>query len=277
MIILRSLIFDVSFYLWTILISVLSLPVLLLSPRATIRISELWASVSLLLLRLIVGLSYEVRGGHNLPKGPAIVALKHQSAWDTIALWVLLESPAIVLKQSLVRIPVFGWYLRKGKAIAIDRNAGAKALRPMIAAARLAAEEGRPIAIFPEGTRTPVGACQPYHPGVAALYRQLGLPLVPVALNSGLFWGRRAWVKRPGRILVEFLPVIEPGLNRRHVMCELERRIEQATALLVAESIGVKEISHAIPASEIANGSILIAETYRPRRFHSRHHSWSGL
>ncbi len=248
MTIIRSFIFDLTFYLWTMLISIVSLPALLVSLRATIWISELWAIVSLLLLRLIVGLSYEVRGRNNLPKGAVIVALKHQSAWDTIALWVLLEKPAIVLKQSLAMIPVFGWYMKRGKAIVIDRNAGAKALRPMVAGARSAIAAGRPIAIFPEGTRTPVGARKPYQPGVAALYMQLGLPLVPVALNSGLFWGRHSFLKRPGRILVEFLPAIEPGLDRRHVMVELERRIEQATAMLVAESNGTEGISHAIPA-----------------------------
>ena len=243
MTIVRSFIFDLTFYLWTILISVVALPALLVSQRATIWISALWANVSLLLLQLIVGLTYEVRGWNNLPRGPAIVALKHQSAWDTIALWVLLENPAIVLKRSLAMIPVFGWYMRRGKAIMIDRNAGAKALRPMVAAARSAVAEGRPIAIFPEGTRTAVGFRGSYQPGVAALYMQLGLPLVPVALNSGLFWGRRSFRKRPGRILVEFLPAIEPGLDRRHVMAELERRVEQATAMLVTESNGVDDLA----------------------------------
>jgi 1-acyl-sn-glycerol-3-phosphate acyltransferase len=234
-IILRSLLFDVTFYMWTALISILALPVLLVSERGTIWISKLWAIVSLMLLRLTVGLTHEVRGKHNLPKGPVIVALKHQSAWDTIALWILLENPAIVLKRSLAKIPVFGWYIRRGKAIVIDREAGAKALRPMVAKARSAVAAGRPIAIFPEGTRTPIGARQLYQPGVAALYMQLGLPLVPVALNSGLFWERGSLMKRPGRILVEILPAIEPGLDRRHVMAELERRIEQATAKLIAE------------------------------------------
>lgn len=243
MTIIRSFAFNLTFYLWTTLITIVSLPALLVSQRATLWISGLWATVSLLLLRLIVGLSYEVRGCNNLPKGAAIVALKHQSAWDTIALWVLLENPAIVLKRSLAMIPVFGWYMGKGKAIIIDREAGAKALRPMVAAARSAAAEGRPIAIFPEGTRTPVGARGSYQPGVAALYMQLGLPLVPVALNSGLFWGRRSFLRRPGRILVEFLPAIDPGLDRRHVMAELERRIEQATAMLVAESKRAESVS----------------------------------
>jgi 1-acyl-sn-glycerol-3-phosphate acyltransferase len=233
---LRSVLFAITFYLWTALISILSLPVLLHSEHGTIWISKLWAVVSLMLLRMTVGLTHEVRGRDNLPKGPVIVALKHQSAWDTIALWVLLESPAIVLKRSLAMIPVFGWYMRRGKAIVIDRKAGAKSLRPMVAAARAAVAAGRPIAIFPEGTRTPVGARHSYHPGVAALYAQLQLPIVPVALNSGLFWSRRSFLKRPGKILVEFLPTIGPGLDRRLVMAELEGRIEKKTAKLVAES-----------------------------------------
>lgn len=243
MTIARSMLFELAFYLWTMLLSALALPILSVSQRATVWICELWAIVSLLLLRLIVGLSYEVRGRDDMPKGAVIVALKHQSAWETIALWILLKNPAIVLKQSLARIPVFGWYMRSGRAIVIDSDAGPKALRPMVAMARAAVAEGRSIAIFPEGTRTPVGARQPYQPGVAALYMQLGLPLVPVALNSGQFWSRRSFVKRSGRILVEFLPPIEPGLDRRHVMAELERRIEDATAMLIVEGSRTETIS----------------------------------
>ena len=248
MTLVRSVVFDVTFYLWTALLCLVALPALLVSQRATIWVSALWAIVSLFLLRLIVGLSYEVRGRHNLPKSAVIVALKHQSAWETIALWVLLEKPAIVLKRNLAMIPVFGWYMRRGNAIVIDREAGARALRPMVAAARSAVAEGRPIAIFPEGTRTPVGVRRPYQSGVAALYTQLGLPIVPVALNSGLFWGRRSILKRSGRILVEFLPPIEPRLDRRHVMTELERRIEGATAMLVAESMRAEIISSGVPS-----------------------------
>ncbi len=249
MVFVRSFLFNLAFFLWTFLICVLSLPALLVSKRATIWISELWSIASLSLLRFIVGLSYEIRGRHNLPRGAVIVALKHQSAWDTIALWVLLEKPVIVLKQSVARIPLFGWYVRRGGAIVIDRSAGANALRPMVVAARSMVAEGRPIAIFPEGTRILVGAHQPYHPGVAALYTQLALPIIPVALNSGLFWGPRSFLKRPGRVLVEFLPAIEPGFNRRHVMAALESRIEQATSKLVAESKEAELVSHAIPAA----------------------------
>ena len=260
----RSVLFNFTFYLWTMLISIVALPALLVSQRATIWISGLWAIVSLLLLRLIVGLSYEVRGSNNLPRGGAIVAFKHQSAWDTIALWVLLANPAIVLKRSLAMIPVFGWYMRRGKAIIIDREAGARALKSMVVAARSAVAEGRPIAIFPEGTRTVVGAPGSYQPGVAALYKQLGLPLVPAALNSGLFWGRRSFLKRPGCILVEFLPAIEPGLDRRHVMAELERRIEQATAMLVAESQERRKYSKEFtPAGKLPTKSVPIAHAHR--------------
>ena len=241
----------------------------LVSKRATIWISGVWAIVSLLLLRLIVGLSYEVRGSNNLPRGGAIVAFKHHSAWDTIALWVLLENPAIVLKRSLAMIPVFGWYIRRGKAIVIDREAGAKALKSMVAAARSAVAEGRPIAIFPEGTRTVVGAPGSYQPGVAALYKQLGLPLVPAALNSGLFWGRQSFLKRPGCILVEFLPAIEPGLDRRHLMAELERRIEQATTMLVAESREALEI----PQAAYARGEITDAASIHRARPSTAAHS----
>lgn len=251
---IRSALFDLTFYLWTIILSILALPTLVVSQRATLWISELWASVSLMLLQLIVGLSYDVRGRHNLPAGSVIVALKHQSAWDTIALWILLKHPAIVLKQSLAMIPVFGWHMKRGGAIVIDRSAGARALKPMLAAARSAVVERRPIAIFPEGTRSPVGAHGPYQPGVAALYTQLGLPIVPVALNSGLFWPRRSVLKRSGRVLVEFLPAIAPGLDRRHVVAELERRIEQATAVLVAESKANENAACAVLASPEESG-----------------------
>ena len=139
--------------------------------------------------------------------------------------------------------------MRRGRAIIIDREAGPKALRPMVAAARSAMADGRPIAIFPEGTRTPVGVRRPYHPGIAVLYMQLGLPVVPVALNSGLFWGRRSFLKRSGKILVEFLPPIEPGLDRRHFMAELERRIEDSTARLIVESKRAENISRTIAAT----------------------------
>ena len=186
-------------------------------------------------LRLVVGLSYEVRGRERLPSGPAIIASKHQSAWETLIFHVLVPDLAVGLKYELTRIPIFGWYLMRGGAIRIDRGGAARALRSLVDGARAAAARGVSILIFPEGTRRAPDDPPDYKPGVAAVYTALDLPVVPVALNSGLFWSRRSFMKRPGRITVEFLEPIPPGLDRRTFMAELQRRIETATARLVAE------------------------------------------
>jgi 1-acyl-sn-glycerol-3-phosphate acyltransferase len=236
MILLRSLAFNLALYLVTAAQAILGLPVMLLPRRLAYRFGRSWADLILRLCAAIAGLGYEVRGREHLPKGPAIIAMKHQSAWDTFAVAVVFDDPAIVLKQELLWIPFYGWYLWKSGMIAIDRKAGPQALRKLVAAGKRAAAIGRPLVIFPEGTRTAPGTHRPYQPGVAALYRQLDLPLVPVAVNSGLFWARRGFLKRPGRITLEILPPIPPGGERHQVMQELERRIETATARLVAEA-----------------------------------------
>src|SRR5690606_21388864 len=147
-----------------------------------------------------------------------IVAAKHQSAWDTMAFYWVLDDAAYVLKKELLSIPLYGWCARKARMIGVDRSGGAKALRAMVEQAQNCLAEGRPIVIFPEGTRTAPGRRSAYHPGIAALYTRLGVPVVPVALNSGLFWGRRSFIKQPGRIVVQFLPPIPPGLERRAFM-----------------------------------------------------------
>jgi 1-acyl-sn-glycerol-3-phosphate acyltransferase len=232
-ILLRALAFNLLLYLFTAGMALLGLPVLLASRRRAMTFGAGWAAAVLKLLAWTVGLRHEVRGREHLPPGPAIIAMKHQSAWDTFAVPVIFDDPAIVLKRELMLIPFYGWYLWKAGMIPVDRKAGAAALKKMVAAGERAAAEGRPIVIFPEGTRTAVGARRPYQPGVAALYRQLALPLVPVAVNSGLFWGRRQFLKRPGRITVEILPALPPGRERHAVMAELEERIEAATARLV--------------------------------------------
>jgi 1-acyl-sn-glycerol-3-phosphate acyltransferase len=233
---LRALLFNLGFYLWTAAIGVLGLPLLLGPRRWSMALGRLWARGTMALLRRLVGLGWELRGREHLPAGGAIVAMKHQSAWDTIVLPLIFPDPAVVLKRELLWIPVYGWFVRRAAAIPVDRGAGAAALRRMVAAARGPARAGRQIVIFPEGTRTAVGTRLPYQPGVAALYRQLDLPLVPVAVSSGLFWGRRAFLKRPGRIVAEILPPIPAGQERRAALAELERRIETATARLVAEA-----------------------------------------
>jgi 1-acyl-sn-glycerol-3-phosphate acyltransferase len=237
MIFIRSLLFNVAFYLWTSVMFLLSLPALLLPAGAVWALGRVWVCGTMLLLRIFVGLTHEVRGlAHRLP-GAALYAVKHQSAWDTLVFALLLDRPAIVLKQELLNLPLFGWYMRKCRMIPVDRKGRATALKRMAADARGRASAGRPILIFPEGTRVAPGQRRPYQPGAAALYGALGLPVVPVALNSGLFWGRRSFHKLPGRIVVEFLPAIAPGLDRRIFMAELEAAIETAADRLAGIAI----------------------------------------
>jgi 1-acyl-sn-glycerol-3-phosphate acyltransferase len=233
----RALAFNFVFFTWTAILGAIGLP-FLLAPRAvTMRFGRFWASSVLGLLRIVVGLDHEVRGLERIPPGGCIVAMKHQSAWDTLILTVVLRDPAPVIKRELLQLPFYGWYAARAGSIAIDRKAGAGALRRMLAQARPVAAAGRPIVIFPEGTRVAPGERRPYQSGVAALYQALALPLVPAAVNSGLYWGRRSFLKRKGRIILEFLEPIPPGRTRPRVMAELERRIETATAALVREGI----------------------------------------
>ena len=232
----RGLAFTVALFIWTAIAGTIGLP-FLIAPRAvTMRFGQFWGRTVLILLRVIVGLDHEIRGFDRVPRSACIIAMKHQSAWDTLIPLVVLDDPAAVVKRELLLLPFYGWFAARAGSIGIDRKAGAKALRRMIAAARPVAAEERPIVIFPEGTRVAPGARLPYQPGVAALYQALATPLVPAAVNSGLFWGRRSFVKHPGRIVLEFLAPIPPGWPRRKVMAELEQRIETATAALLREA-----------------------------------------
>ena len=236
MLALRSLIFNIAFFAWTAAVAVGCLPALIMPREATYVVSRLWARGVLALLSAVVGLRFEVRGRERAPDGPAIYAVKHQSAWETIAFALLLPRFAGVYKRELLRIPIYGWYMWRAAMIPIDRSAGAGALRKMLRRARDVSAEGRPIVVMPEGTRVPPGSQHPYHPGVAALYRDLGLPVVPVALNSGFYWGRRSFVKRPGTIVFEYLEPIEPGLDRKAFMTLLKERIETASDKLAIEA-----------------------------------------
>lgn len=242
MLLLRALLFNLLSWLIFAALGPLYLPLLLIPGRTGERVmmaaGTAWSRLMLWLTATVVGLDYELRGRDNIPAGPALFAIKHQSAWDTLAVASLLPAPVVVLKRELFWVPFYGWYAWRAGMIAIDRRGGAAALRRMLRDAKAAMAKGRPIAIFPQGTRTPParlgGETLSYQPGVAALYGELGLPVVPVALNSGLYWGRRAFRKYPGRITVEFLPAIAPGLAKRDFMACLESAIEQATARLEA-------------------------------------------
>ena len=232
MTLLRALLFNVAFYGWTLLMHLLCLPLLALPRRYVVAAGQFWTKVGLWFLATICGLRHRVRGLDRLPDGPCILACKHQSAWETLVLSQVIGDLGYVVKRELTMIPLFGSYLTKAGVIPVDREGGTKALMGMVEGVRRCLAAGRSVAIYPEGTRTSPGERRPYHPGVAALYLKLDAPVVPVALNSGWFWGRRSFRKQPGTIDLVFLPPIEPGLSRRAFLAELEQRIETACAAL---------------------------------------------
>jgi 1-acyl-sn-glycerol-3-phosphate acyltransferase len=235
---MRSLLFNLAFYIVVPLWLFITLP-MLLAPR---RIAErvIYGDLSrilLWLLKVIVGLGIEVRGLENLRKGPLILAVKHQSTWDTFALTPYLEQPAMILKSELMHLPILGWTARGLQMIPVERGKGGAAVKHLVKEARKRAEDGREIFIFPEGHRMPVGAPPNYRRGIVALYNELELPVIPVALNSGLYWQRRAFTRRPGTVLLEFMPAIEPGLEAADFIEKLENTIEPATNRLIEEAL----------------------------------------
>jgi len=232
---LRSLAFNVAFYLWTTIILLACLPLLLLPPRAIVKAHEIWTDGVILALR-IAGIRVEFRGFDRLPEAPYILASKHQSALDTLIFHKMVDNPAAVLKRELTWIPLYGWYVRRVGTIEIDRKGRDKAIRHMFRKATRLRDAGRVFLIFPEGTRTAPGVRKPYLPGVAGLYRQLRIPVVPVALNSGCFWPRRTFRRFPGTVVIEALPAIEPGLDRKAFMDRLSTDIETASDRLLDEA-----------------------------------------
>jgi 1-acyl-sn-glycerol-3-phosphate acyltransferase len=234
---LRSAIFFLWFALVSAAMAILFLPALILPRKVTVWMSRQWSTLNFWGLRVIAGVGFEVRG--TVPRDGVLVAAKHMSMWDTMALYLVLDDPAVVLKRGLQFVPFYGWYITKAGSIAIDRKGGASTLRRMTVAAKRALGAGRSILIFPEGTRKKPDAAPDYKPGVAALYSQLSVPCVPAALNSGLFW--TGFKKRPGTIILEFLEPIPPGLRSRDFMKVLEERIETATGTLVAEGRNLLE------------------------------------
>jgi 1-acyl-sn-glycerol-3-phosphate acyltransferase len=232
----RSLLFNVLFYVTTTLFVVIGSP-LLFAPRGwAMAALKVHARFELWLLRAIVGTTIEVRGRGNIPQGPCLVASKHQSAWETFALIPIFRDPALLMKRELFFIPFHGWFSRKFEMIPVDRDKGPAALRRMLREARKCIDDGREIIIFPEGTRRPPGAPPDYKTGIVLLYNTLGVPCLPVALNSGLFWPRRSVIRRHGTIVVEILKPIPPGLPRDEFLRRLEAAIEGASGRLLVEA-----------------------------------------
>src|SRR5690348_4672428 len=203
--------------------------------RAIVAVAKSWGRTNLVLLRVVAGIDYEIRGREKIPKGPLIVASKHQSAWETFALLPLLENPLFILKHELQWIPVFGWLTMKGRMVPVRRGGGSQSLADMVERARKELADNRQLIIFPEGTRRPAGAEPRYKVGVMLLYAAEGVPCVPIALNSGLFWPRRSLRRIPGTVVAEVLDPIEPGMDKDIFFARLQNEIVTATARLIAE------------------------------------------
>jgi 1-acyl-sn-glycerol-3-phosphate acyltransferase len=236
MLLLRSLIFFVVFYVNTALFLVLGSWLLLGPRRWAMEGLRLHGLASLWWMKVICGTRCEVRGREKLPQGACLVAAKHQSAWDTFALIPVFRDPAMVMKAELGLIPFYGWFSHKFEHIFVRRESGPRALRAMVRDARDRAAQGREIVIFPEGTRRPPGAPPDYRPGFLALYEGLNLPCVPLALNSGLFWPRRSLLRYRGTAVIEILDPVPPGLPRAEARALIQDRIETACARLIAEA-----------------------------------------
>jgi len=250
---LRSLVFNILFYLVFLFWAVVALPTFVMPRAALLRVESWWARSNIFLMRVICNIKVEFRGVEKIPKGPLIVASKHQSMWETISLPMFFEAPFFALKRELLFIPLFGLYLIKADMIAIDRSAGGRALIAMARRAREEVLRGRQFVIFPEGTRTAPGAPPQYKAGIGLIYTDCGVPCQPVALNSGLFWPRRTFLRYPGTLVVEFLDPLPSGLPRDEFLNRMRSAIEEATSRLVAAGQAEQaQLLGRVPAS--ANG-----------------------
>ncbi len=233
---LRSLTFHTVFYLWTIFCAVALSWTFFIPRRQMVRVIRVYFASLRFLERSILGLNYQVIGRENLPDGPCLLAMKHQSTYETFKLYEIFGDVAIILKRELMWIPIWGWYQAKAGMIAIDRGAGVQAMRSIVNGAKKALHEQRSIVIFPQGTRTPPGVKKPYKSGIAILYEQLSLPVVPVALNAGCFWPRKAFLIKSGTVTFEILPALLPGLDRQVMMQQLEQNLEAHAQTLVVQA-----------------------------------------
>jgi 1-acyl-sn-glycerol-3-phosphate acyltransferase len=257
MLILRSLLANIVFYLnlslWLVFAA---FPALLLPRRYLLKVAVAWARSALVLQRLTAGTHYEITGLENIPSGGLMVAAKHQSFWETFVLVALFPDPVFILKRELTWIPFFGWCLTKLRMIPVDRGGRARALAAVARRARVElGQNGRQLLIFPEGTRRAPGAPPDYKHGVAHLYGDLGVPCLPVALNSGLYWPRRKFLRRPGTIRMEIMPPIPPGLGKAAFHARLQETIETASDRLLAQGRAELAALGMDPMAEAADSS----------------------
>jgi 1-acyl-sn-glycerol-3-phosphate acyltransferase len=240
-VLIRSIVFNLLFYLNLIVQMLGAIPTLVMPRGAIVAVVTFWARTNLWLLRRICGITAEFRGLDKIPPGAVIVASKHQSFWETFALFPLFADPAFILKRELMWIPFFGWFSWKAGMIPVNRGKRSQALAELGVSVRQELARARQIVIFPEGTRRAPGAEPSYKYGVTHLYGETGAVVLPIALNSGLFWPRRSFRRFPGTVIVEVLDPIAPGLDKESFTARLQQSIETATARLVAE--GERELA----------------------------------
>lgn len=234
---IRSVFYDVLQTVVTVAFLILFMILLILPANVMQRAIHMWAHTMWFLSTRVLGMKVRVVGLENIPDGAALVASKHQSAWDTAVFFMFFPRAVYVLKEELLSLPLWGRYARKYGSVAVDRSGGAASLKKMLSETKTFLDQGRSVIIFPEGTRVPPGQHRRFHPGVAAIYKSADVPVIPVALNSGMFWGRRSiGMKKPGTITLEFLPTIPPGLDRKAFMDKLQGDINDATDRLEAEA-----------------------------------------
>lgn len=237
MLVVRSIAFNVSFYISLVLLMLGGLPTILGGRRSVHKITKAWSALSLKLLKHICHTEIEFRGVENIPADGCIIASKHQSALETFALTQHVGDCAFILKKELTRIPLFGLYLKATEQIAIDRSSGRVALQQAVSDSKRVLSQGRKLIIFPEGTRTQPGSAPSYKLGVVQIYAATGATCVPVALNTGLFWPRRSFLRRAGKIVIEFLEPIPPGLDKKTFFKTMQDRIETASNRLFEEAL----------------------------------------
>jgi len=228
MLVLRSFAFNVFFYIFTAICSVVAMLLAIVWPSRLMDMARLWSLGWLCAYRLICEVKYEVHGAEHVPDGTCIIAMKHQSIWESCAVFAIFRRPIFILKSELMWIPIFGWVMKRIGCISITRGSGRSALASMIRGAREALAQGKQIVIFPEGTRSAPGARPSYKSGVSHLYAALQLSCVPVALNSGVLWPRRRFLRPPGLITVSILRAIPPGLPRQRMLDQMILDIESA-------------------------------------------------
>ena len=255
MIFIRSILFNLCFYTLTTITCILFIPTLFMPRNVVLGVTRLYLSSVYFIEKYVAGLDFEIRGLEHLPQGHSyIVAAKHQSAYETLKLHHLFGDPTIVLKKSLLDIPLFGTFLKKLDVIAINRDNKEASMASLLEGAKRMKEQKRPIVIFPQGTRVGVQATtkqKPYKGGIIKMSKNADMPIVPLALNSGMFWARNSFFKKPGKVIFEFLPVIEPGLPDKQVLKAIEDRLESKSIQLMHEAKEIYPYLEAPPKREL--------------------------